>query len=418
MCWCLVVYVYFNIQRSIMSKHCTPYTNEEPDDPGEITPDSMGSTSSSSTQRPHPFLTPEDMARNTLTSIGQNGRSTSLEEFSMCHTPTHSSVKTRESLWAVSFPRHRREPSITQGFSWIYRELWYPLVRFELTILATKLDDSNLRIRSSFRAVCEDPVEDIVAIGDVSDFFHPDHGLEGRYYLVHRALTFTTIRRPDLLARRLRIESNKIGNASSRYDSYLRMSYFARRLRDVRRALNPTLALSALAASIAANPTFALELRSGLAITGTVISSLSCGLYAAGVGVEILEGRLIRLILDASAPPPSSGLIRTDILRIISSLKRCSAIFIALAAVAASIASHPDIPYSTSRGFALAGIVLAASGCVLYLVSGTTYLFAEDRISAVAEKDESAEWEWPSVLSDQAVNNLSSFVSNDPCKRV
>ncbi|KAH8914264.1 hypothetical protein BT69DRAFT_1124809 [Atractiella rhizophila] len=311
----------------------------------------------------------------------------SLDEFSTYHNPRHHLSKAHESIWSISFPRYSREASLTQGFSWVYRQLWYPLIRFELIILSTKFDGSNLRIKSSFRAVCEDPVDGIVASGDLSDFFHPDPDEEGRYYLVHRTLTFTTIPQPRLLARRLRIGSNSMKNASSRYDSYLRMSYFVRRLREVRTALNPSLALSTLTASIAANPTLSVEVRSGFAITGTIISSISCVLYVAGVVVEILEERIIKLILDVSAPPPSSSIIRSNFLRRISSLKRCSAIFIALAAVAASIASHPEIPHSTSKGFALAGIVFAATGCVLYIVSCTASLFSEENIPAGSDKE-------------------------------
>ncbi|KAH8914073.1 hypothetical protein BT69DRAFT_23134 [Atractiella rhizophila] len=353
-----------------------------------IASSSTGSTGS--TRLSPPFLKAEDVVRNTLSSLGRDGLTMSLEEFSTYHNPVHSSLPpTRQSLWAVSFPRHRRDASITQTFSWIYHEFFYPLVRFEVTILATKFDGPNLHVKSSFRTICEDPIEDIAARGDLSDFFHPDHDVDGRYYLVHRALTFTTVRRPELLARRLRTKPNAkaMTSASSSYDSYLRLSYFARRLRELKTALYPSLALSALAASIAANPTASFEVRSGCAITGTVISSISCVLSMASIVVEILEGRIIRLILEVTPPvsssvdvipPASSSVVRSNILRRISSLKRCAAILIALAAVAASIAAHPGIPQDTRKAFAIAGVVLAATGCVLYILSSATSTFSEE----------------------------------------
>ncbi|KAH8920084.1 hypothetical protein BT69DRAFT_1336765 [Atractiella rhizophila] len=334
-------------------------------------------------------LKPEDTARNALSCLGRDGHAMTREEFLSYHSPTNpSATQKRESLWAINF-NDRRESSATHGVSRIYDDYTYPLVRFELTVLSTNFDGSDLRLLSSFLAVCEDPSDDVVARGEITDMFHPDHDVDGRYYLAHRRLTFTTIRRPKLLERRPPLQNNSNGrkppnpNASRRYEMYLRLTYFARKLRELRQALNPSLGFSALAASIAANPTLSIQVRSGFAVTGTVISSLSCLFFASGILVEVLETKLRQLILEGypqgqatkNRPHRRSNFVRT-----IASLKHYSALFVTGAAVTASVASHPDIPESTRRPLAVIGIVLAATGCALYIVSSTTWLLLSDGV--------------------------------------
>ncbi|KAH8913640.1 hypothetical protein BT69DRAFT_1291252 [Atractiella rhizophila] len=375
-------------------------TEEEHVDPGAKNLTNAFSTSSTSAYSTDtasfnglpPSLKAEDTTRKTLLFLGLDGEAMSRQEFLSYHSPTS------QSLWHISF-RDGSERSVTYDASRIYDDYTYPLARFELNILYTNFKNSDLHVRSSFQVICEDPSEDVVARGEISDLFQLDrlnHAAEEKVYLVHRSLTFTSVRRPELLERRHRIQQDnggKIPNASARYDAYLRLTQLARRLREVRKVFNPALAFSALAVSVAANPTFSIEVRSGFAVSATVTAFASCLLFISGIFVEILEKKMRRLILDIAPSDWSSrNLNRSNFFRRISSLKRYSAFFVASAAVAASVASHPNIPQRSKVAFALAGFVLAATGWALYIVSWTTTLFVDEGIAVVAEeaKDESS----------------------------
>ncbi|KAH8919937.1 hypothetical protein BT69DRAFT_1284421 [Atractiella rhizophila] len=119
-----------------------------------------------------------------------------------------------------------------------------------------------------------------------------------------------------------------------------------------------------------------------------VISSISCLTFVSGILVEVLETKLRRLILEV-APQGSltQNHIRSNFITNITSLKRHSAVFVAFADIAASVASHPDISETRRRSFAFAGIMLAAIGCALYIVSGLTSLLVTDGIVDDVAKD-------------------------------
>ncbi|KAH8924735.1 hypothetical protein BT69DRAFT_1349242 [Atractiella rhizophila] len=389
------------------SQYARDCTTGEPQDPGggRVNPGSRASSRFSS-----PFLNVGDLVRNALCSLGRDGQSTSRDEFLSYHSPTNQ-PKPPESLWYISF-RDGSQPSATHGVSRIYDDYTYPLSRFELTVLSTKFQDSNLHVISSFRVICEESNKEIAVRGEISDIFKPDPGMEGRYYLVHRSLTFTIVRRPELLERRRRIQLDcngrlpTIPGASRRYDKYVQLSYLTRLLREVRKALNPTLVVSALVASVAANPSLSVEVRSGFAVTGSVISSVSCFFFAAGVLVEILETKVRGLILDV-APAATDGSVtqgRSNFFRNLIAIKRYFSLFVAFAALAASISSHPDIPQSTRKGFAVSGIVLVATGCALYVVGMATSILVQiDSIPEGGAKDESSK-----SVEEQSRDSFSS----------
>ncbi|KAH8920091.1 hypothetical protein BT69DRAFT_1321721 [Atractiella rhizophila] len=337
--------------------------------PANSTNEHFASSSSTASTRSPPsplFLTPQDIARNTLSCLGRDGHAMTREEFLSYHSPTNPSVtQTRESLWAITFNR-RRESSATHGVSEIYDECTFPLARFELTVLSTHFDGLNLRLMSSLLAVCEDPSDDVVARGEIIDVFYRDPGVDGRYYLVDRSLTFTSVLRPALLERRPRVQLDSNGRmpwirgSSSRYDMYLRLTYFAMKLRELRQALNPSLGFSALAASIAANPTLSMQVRSGFAVTGTVISSVSCLFFASEILAEVLENKIRPPILDvAPSRQPTRNCLCSDIIGLIVYFKCYWALLVVFAAAAAFITFHTD-----KNAFGIFGIVVAFLLCL------------------------------------------------------
>ncbi|KAH8915689.1 hypothetical protein BT69DRAFT_859369 [Atractiella rhizophila] len=153
------------------------------------------------------------------------------------------------------------------------------------------------------------------------------------------------------------------------------MSYSAR-LREVRRALNPYSFIRSRC-SHRCESSLSVEVRSGFAITGW-ISSISCVLYVSGVAFR-QEGIRIRLILEVTAPPRSSSVVPLKFPGKTLLHQTLSALCNALAAIPASIASHPDIPHRSRQEFTLTEIVLAATGCVFFIVSSTTSIFTRSR---------------------------------------
>ncbi|KAH8918271.1 hypothetical protein BT69DRAFT_1301103 [Atractiella rhizophila] len=314
------------------SQYARDCTTGEPQDPGggRASPDS---TATNSRRFSHPFLKVEDLERNTLCCLGRDGQSTSRDEFLSYHS-LNNQPKPPESLW-------------------------YPLSRFELTTLFTKFQDSDLHVISSFRVICKETSEEIAARGEISDFFKPD---------------------PVLLSR----------------------------LSDVRNFWNVINASTSIATDdcppspmlqdgtiIAANPTLSLEVRSSFAVTGTVISSISCFFFASGVLVEILKTKVRRLILGV-APQVVDSLVadrrRSNFFGSFITIKRYFSLFVAFAALAASISAHPDIPLNTKKGFAVAGIVLAATGWALCVIGMATSILVQiDSITEGGARGESSE---------------------------